>query len=63
MKISKLIPNVSIEIPNINSAARQHRLDILILVVLAVAAASLRAIEIIGWIENRNIPKLKIMNY
>lgn len=38
MKISKLIPNVSIEIPNINSAARQHRLDILILVVLAVAA-------------------------
>jgi hypothetical protein len=38
MKISKLIPNVSIESPNINSAARQHRLDILILVVLAVAA-------------------------
>jgi hypothetical protein len=23
----------------------------------------LRAIEIIGWIGNRNIPKLKIMNY
>jgi hypothetical protein len=23
----------------------------------------LRAIEIIGWIGNRNLPKLKIMNY